>query len=167
MKPRPPAFAFAAAFLLLAAIAVGAAAEAANRHRAVGGWRVESVAEDDGGRIVRMTRTGAGYSLHYETWYWRGNARVYRRAAAVRGDCGHEGEEGLDGAADPSAREVRAALAARLAWCDAPAREVRAALEGFGGAFALAYAWGLEAEAATAAEAAAIANYGAEPAAPR
>lgn len=151
VQPEPPA----------------AAAQAADRHRAVGDWRVESAAEDDGGRIVRMTRRGAGYSLHYETWYWHGNARTYRRAAAMRGDCGHEGEEGLDRAANPSAREVRAALAARLAWCDAPLREVRAALRGFGRAFALAYAWGLEAEAATAAEAAATGNYGAEPAPPQ
>lgn len=163
-RPRALALALAVAALLLAGLASAQPSDPpGNRRRTVSGWQVESIAEDDGGRVVRMTRSGAQYSLQYETWYWHGNARTYRRAAAMRGDCGQEGEEGLDRAADPTGGEVRAALASRLAWCETPRRVAETALRGFERAFALAGAWAAQAEAATRAEAAAIADHGAQP----
>lgn len=144
-------------------LAATAAQAAADRQRTIGSWLVESVAEDDGGRTVRLSRWERGYSLHYQIWYWRGNSRTFRRAEIVWGNCARGGEEGLDDTANPGAAAVRAALMERLGWCEVPPRHVAAALQGFERAFNLADAWGLEAEAATAAEAEAIANYGSEP----
>jgi len=49
-----------AAMLLLLA-----AAPYPDRQRTVAGWRVEDVAEQDGGRLVRLHRAAAGYSMQF------------------------------------------------------------------------------------------------------
>lgn len=166
MSPRPRRLALAAVSLAGMAGAVIALAQpdgARDRRRAVGDWLVEDVAEDDGGRIVRMTRTADDYSLEYHASFWRGNSAPARGASAQRLNCMRGGEEGGDDRArDPRAPELRARLAGYLAECEIPPGEVDAALEGFERAFALASVWAREAAAATAAEAAAIADYGAE-----
>lgn len=165
--PRTRTPAFAAALLLTglagAAILAAQPAPGEDRRRAVGDWLIEDVAEEDGGRIVRMTRTADDYSLEYHVSFWRGNARPNRGASAQRLTCLRGGEEGGTEAADAAqASALRARLADYLAACEASPQEAEAALEGFERAFALASAWAEEAEAATAAEAAAIANYGME-----
>ncbi|HEX8654219.1 MAG TPA: hypothetical protein VF693_03235 [Allosphingosinicella sp.] len=152
----------AAAPLLLAALAAGALAAAethsGDRQRRVQGWLVEDVAESDGGRLVRMTRTSGPYRLEYHAAFWRGNDGVIQHVSAIGEGCG--GSEPLDRHLIYDVIEIRARLAAALAECAAPRRAVRAALTGLEPAYALALAWDWEARTATAAEAAEIANYG-------
>jgi hypothetical protein len=152
----------AAPLLLLAAFAAGAIAAAepatGDRQRMVRGWLVEDVAESDGGRVVRMTRTSGPYRLEYHAAFWRGNHGTIQHLSAMGANCGGSGE--LDRHLVYHVREIRARFAAALAECAAPPRAVRAALRGLGPAYALARAWSWEAATATAAEAAAIANYG-------
>ena len=80
----------AAALLLIAA---GAAAE---RHdpdsrvisrKTVALAKIESIAEGDGGRLVRIRRKGAGYAFEYHLEYWRGNGGVVIGAMFRRGTC--------------------------------------------------------------------------------
>ncbi|MEA3016343.1 MAG: hypothetical protein QOI38_1065 [Sphingomonadales bacterium] len=154
----------AAAPLLLAALAAGAIAavqpHSGDRHRRVRGWLVEDVAESDGGRLVRISRTSGRYRLEYHAAYWRGNDGTIQHVSAIGPRCG--GSEALDRHLIYDVIEIRARLAAGLAECAAPPRAVRAALRGLEPAYALALAWDWEARTATAAEAAAIANYGME-----
>lgn len=151
--------------LLLAALATGAivAAQpgARDRHRTVAGWLVESVAEEDGGRLVRMTRTSGPYRLEYHAAFWHGNDGVIQRVSATGAGCGSDDE--LDRHLIVHVREIRARLAAGLAECAAPPSAVRAALRGLDPAYALARAWHAHAFVATHAEAAAIAADGAVP----
>jgi len=152
----------AAPLLLLGAAAASAIAAAethsGDRHRIVHGWLVEHVAEDDGGRLVRMTRTSGPYRLEYHAAFWRGNDGTIQHLSAIGAGCG--GSEELDRDLIYHVREIRTRLTAHLAECAAPPRAVRAALRGLEPAYALALAWDWEASAATAAEAAEIANYG-------
>ncbi len=165
MKPR--ALSLAAPLLLTAlagaAILAAQPAPAEDRRRAVGDWLVEDVAEEDGGRIVRMTRDADDYRLEYHMSFWRGNSGPNRSASAQRFTCMRgDGEGGDEARAEVNPAGLRARLAAYLAACEASPQEVEAALQGFERAFALAAAWGEDAEASTAAEAAAIADYGME-----
>lgn len=154
------------AALLATALAGGAmvsaqpADERVDRRRAVGDWLVESVAESDGGLVVRMIREGEGYRLEYGEAFWRGNSGPVRRFAGERGNCGGVAEGGADVDAELTAAEVRRRLAEQLSGCGADAREVAAALQGMERAFEIASTWAAEAAAMTAAEAAAIAAYG-------
>jgi enoyl-CoA hydratase/carnithine racemase len=150
--------------LLLAALAAGAIAAAethpGDRHRRVQGWLVEDMAESDGGRLVRMTRTSGPFRLEYHAAFWRGNDGTIQHLSATGRGCG--GSEALDRDLVYHVSEIRARLAAALAGCAAPPGAVRAALRGLEPAYALALAWDWDARAATAAEAAAIADYGME-----
>jgi len=162
MKDRRRTLASSAGALLLAALGAGAIAAAGppsgDRQRMVRGWLVEDVAESDGGRVVRMTRTSGPYRLEYHAAFWRGNDGTIQHLSAIGADCGRSEE--LDRDPIYHVSEIRARFAAALAECAAPPRAVRAALSGLDPAYALARAWSWEANSATAAEAAAIANYG-------
>lgn len=148
---------------LLAALAGGAIVAAQpgsrDRHRTVEGWLVEDVAEEDGGRLVRMSRTSGPYRLEYHAAFWHGNDGVIQHVSAIGAGCGGSGAP--DRHLIFHVDEIRARLAAGLAECAAPPGAVRAALRGVEPAYLLALAWSRDAAAATAAEAAAIANYGA------
>ncbi|HWT12030.1 MAG TPA: hypothetical protein VN231_04695 [Allosphingosinicella sp.] len=135
-----------------------------DERRLVGPWAVEHVAEEDGGRLVRLTRKAPDYRLDYHVAFWRGNYGLILSASAARPGrvCGGEGWREPWGTA-VTARAVRARLAAHLTECDSSAHEIAQALTGFERAFAVAAAWTRDAEAATRAEAEAIANYGREP----
>ena len=154
----------AIAATLLAAAATSAAILAAqpfdpppDRRRAVGDWLVEHVAEEDGGRVVRMTREGEGFALSYHSSHWRGNHHPYRGGEISWHGCSSGGEEGQAEALPAAA--VRALLTRWLAECEASPGEARALLEGFERAFALAVAWNRDAQAATDAEVQAIIDY--------
>jgi hypothetical protein len=154
----------ALAATLLAAATAGAALVAAqpfdpppDRRRAVGDWLVEHVAEEDGGRIVRMTREGEGFQLVYRTSHWRGNHHPYRSGEISWHGCSRGGEESEAEALPAPA--VRALLTDWLGQCDASPGEARALLEGFERAFALSVAWNEDAQAATEAEVQAIVDY--------
>lgn len=159
----------AAAAALLAAVAGAAGAstqpdERVDRRQIVAGWIVEDVSETDGGLMVRMIRQGEDYRLEWSTSYWRGNGGPVSGATLQRGDCASGDASAIQ---DPSVELTAAALRDRfaeyLAECEIPAVEAANILEGFEPAFALASGWAAEAEAATAAENAAIAAYGSEP----
>lgn len=139
--------------LLLVTLATGAIVAAqprvADRQRIVQGWRVEDLAEEDGGRLVRMTRTSGPYRLEYHAAFWHGNDGVIRRVSAIGESCGNDEE--LDRRLRYNAREIRARLTAALAQCAAPKSAVRAALRGLEPAYALAMAWDREAAVAKAA----------------
>src|SRR6187399_2981039 len=96
----------AAALLLLAQGAAEApSAHVHDRHRSVEGWRVEDVAEDDGGRLVRMTRTAGGWRLEFYAAFWRGNDGIIRQLSAVGpAECGNI--ELLDRHRTPAAAEL-------------------------------------------------------------
>jgi hypothetical protein len=163
MKDRRRTRVLPAGLLLIAALgaaAIAAGPPSGDRQRRVEGWLVEDVAESDGGRVVRMTRTSGPYRLEYHAAFWRGNHGTIQHVSAIGADCG--GSEALDPHPIYHDSEIRARLAAALAECAAPPRVVRAALRGLEPAYALARAWSREANSATAAEAAAIANYGME-----
>lgn len=129
-----------------------------DRSRTIGGWRVEDVSEQDGGRLVQLSRTFQGVRLRYSAAFWRGNGGRIQSTLVERSDC--TAGETLDRNAVPDPKAVRALLAAHLAECAVPPRRIEAALRGFEPAFAVAGTWALEADAATAAEAAAIAEEG-------
>lgn len=128
---------------LLAALAAAAFAAAepphGDRHRIVQGWLVEDRAEEDGGRLVRMTRTSGPWRLEYQAAFWHGNDGVIRRVSALGEECGSD--EALDRHARHRVAEIRARLTAALAACAAPPSAVRAALRGLEPAYALAMAW--------------------------
>jgi hypothetical protein len=151
---------------LAALMLVGAAQAAAqhrhgDRRRAVAGWIVEDKAEDDGGRVVQLRRITGSIHIRYTAAFWRGNDGRIQTTLVERSDCSN-GEE-IDRHAVLPARALRAMFARTLAECAVTPRGVAAALAGLERAYALALAWSREAEAAPAAEAAAIAAYGAEP----
>ncbi|HEV2815843.1 MAG TPA: hypothetical protein VGW40_01270 [Allosphingosinicella sp.] len=141
-----------AAMLLLLA-----AAPYPDRHRTVAGWRVEDVAEQDGGRLVSMRRDALGYHIQFHAAFWRGNDGRIQTTLVEHSDCTNGDELARRPAA---AAEVRALLARHLADCAAAPGRIALLLRGFEPAWRLASAWAAEAEAATAAEAAAIAEHG-------
>jgi hypothetical protein len=143
-----------AAMLLLAAVA-----PYPDRQRRIAGWLVEDLAEQDGGRLVRMRREARGYSARFQAAFWRGNDGRIQATLVEHSDC----TNGDEFARHPAeAAEVRAQLARHLADCGATPVRIEFLLQGFEPAWLLVSAWAAEAEAATAAEAAAIAGYGRE-----
>ncbi len=154
--------------LLLAALigpAVAAAQpEGGDRRRTVGGWLVEDRAEEDGGRFVQLSRHADGARIRYFAAFWRGNDGRVQGVSVERSDCTN-GEE-IGRRVIPEAGALRATLAGLLAACAVAPRRIDAALAGFDRAYARALDWAAEAEAATAAEAGAIAAYGNDNAAP-
>jgi uncharacterized membrane protein len=148
---------FFLACLLLAEI--GAAAPgSADRRRIVAGWLIEAVEEDDGGRIVRMTRRSGGFRLEFEAVFWHGNDGRIQGTSVERSDCTN-GDE-LDRHVVPKAAMIRAQLASHLADCAASPRQAATALSGIERAYAVARQWAEDAAARTSAEAARIADYG-------
>ena len=152
----------------------------------VGDWRVDHAAEEDGGRIVRMTRIGGGLAIAYHVAFWRGNGgplsglSVERRGQSCASRSWRREPDGdvwrPEADLEAASRDVRARIADALAECGLGPRRTEAALAGFERAFALASIWSEAARLATLAEADAIANYGREaeaapeapaPAAPR
>ena len=126
----------------------------------VAGWQVEDLAEQDGGRLVRMRRESGGYRLQFQAAFWRGNAgRI--QATLVEYSDGTNGDT-IARDARPRVAEIRALLTRHLGDCGASRSRIAAALRGIEPAYRLASAWADEAEAATAAEAEAIANEGSE-----
>lgn len=154
---------FPAVIVLLFAASAAAAlvatqSEGADRSRAVDGWLVEDRAESDGGRLVRLSRQAQGARIQYFVAFWRGNDGRVQGTLVERSDCTDGEEIGRHVILEASA--VRAMLAGHLAGCGVAPRRIEAALGGFEPAYALALDWARDAEAATAAEAAAIAEYG-------
>jgi hypothetical protein len=150
--------------LLAAALAAGTAwpGEPAQRDRSrtIKGWLVEDVSEQDGGRLVQLSRTTQGLRLQYSAAFWRGNGGRIQSTLVERSDC--TTGETLDRDAKPDAKVVRALFTAHLAECAVPPWRIEAALRGFEPAYGLTQAWSREADAAAAAEAAAIAEHGRE-----
>ena len=123
-----------------------------DRRRAVGDWLVEHVGEEDGGRLVRMTREGDDHVIEYRVGFWRGNPGPVRGGTVMRlnGMCGGYQSPPDPGAAAPAAT-IRAELAGHLAQCGVTGEAAAATLEGFERAYALVSAWAEDAAAATAA----------------
>jgi hypothetical protein len=152
--------------LLAAALAGGSFlaaqpfAEVEDRRRAVGDWLVEHVGEEDGGRLVRMTREGDDHNIEYRIGFWHDNPGPVLGGTVMRfnGMCG--GYESPSDGRIAAAAAVRAELAGHLAQCGVSAEAAAATLQGFERAYALVAAWAEEAEAASAAHGQAIADYG-------
>jgi len=133
------------------------------RSQTVAGVRIESIAESDGGLLVRMRRKGPGYSFEYSLEYWRGNGGVVTGSTFRRGICRSGDAGGIQPTEDAMARtalDVR--LGEYLRECPlAPAREraLRRSLEAAWPEFSRL---ARQALAATIAENQAIADYGKE-----
>jgi hypothetical protein len=149
----------AALALMLAGSVVAARPDPVpDRHRAVAGWTVERHGEDDGGYVVTLRREAGTIHLRYTAAFWRGNDGRIQSVMVERGDCGN-GEEIGRHILLP-AQALRVMFARILAECAVPPARIAAVLRGIEPAYALTLAWSRDAERATAAEAAAIANYG-------
>lgn len=143
-----------------------------DERKRVAGWQIEHVAEEDGGRLVRMVRRSGGLRLSYHVAFWRGNGgplsslSIERRGASCAGGSWRRDQDGdvwrPEADAAPAARNVRARLAEAIAECGLPPGPASAALAGFDLAFGTAFDWAETARLATLAEAEAIANYGRE-----
>ena len=131
-----------------------------DRSRTIEGWLVEDMAEQDGGRLVQLSRSSKGLRIQYSAAFWRGNDGRLQSTLVEVSDCTNG--ETLDRHAVPDAKAVRALITAHLAECAVPPRQVEAAMRGFEPAYALTQAWARDADAATVAEAAAIAEHGRE-----
>jgi len=145
----------AALFLLAGPLA---ARNHGDRQRVVAGWLVEDRAEDDGGRVVALRRDSGEVHIRYTAAFWRGNDGRIQTYMVERSDCGNGEEIGRH--VILGARALRAMFAHTLAECAVTPRRAAALLAGLERAYALTLAWSRDAEAATAAEAAAIADYG-------
>ena len=127
-----------------------AAAPHPDRQRTVAGWRVADLAEQDGGRLVRMDRAAGGYRMQFQATFWRGNDGRIQTTLVEHSDCTN-GEE-LGRHVRPRAAEIRALLARHLADCGASPRLTARLLRGLESAWRFASAWADAAEAAARAE---------------
>lgn len=127
----------------------------------VAGVRVESVAESDGGRLVRMRREGRDYSLEYSLEFWRGNGGVVVGATFRSGKCRSGDASGIQPTDEAMARAtLDLRLGDYLRECPlAPARErrLRRSLDAAWPSFS---ALARQALSETVAENQAIADYG-------
>ena len=146
---------------LVAGMASAGAPAQGDRSRTINGWRVEDVAEQDGGRLVRLSRGFKGVRIQYSAAFWRGNDGRIQSTLIEVSDCTNG--ETLDRHAVADAKTVRALISAHLGDCAVPPRRIEAALRGLEPAYALAQAWARDAEAATSAEAEAMADEGQSP----
>ena len=147
----------AAAVLILAGAAFAVPPrQYGNRHRAVAGWIVEERAEEDGGLLVEMRRETGGIHIRYSASFWRGNDGRVQTTLVEHSDCTNGDEIGRHVVLRAPA--LRSMFVRALAACAVPPRRVAALLGGLEPAYALTLVWARHAEAATAAEAAAIAR---------
>ena len=153
-----------AVLLWLSASSLAAPAEpTSSRSRTVGGVRIETRAEEDGGRLVRLSRRRDGYRFEYHLGFWRGNGGVYVGAAFRRGRC-RSGDADMLAPLDVALARSRLDqwLGAYLRECPlsrAREDELRRALAA---GWPLFDAWAREAAAVTEQEAEAILRYGAD-----
>jgi len=120
-----------------------------DRHRTVGNWTIEDVAEE-GGRTVRLGRDVEDVHVGYEFWIPRETDRIARIGDVRRLTCSHGGGETvrIDAGAAPEA--ARSDPIEGLAHCSVPASSHGPILDGLEGAYAAAWEWVVE-ERATAA----------------
>ena len=114
--------------VLYAALLAGAAQHADPDSRETGetvaGWRVRSVFESDGGRLVIIGRRAARWRFEYQLNFWRGNGGVYVGATFERGSCRSGDAEMLRPAEEALARaSLDAWLADYLRECPLPGAE--------------------------------------------
>lgn len=146
--------------LLLAAVAP----DSRESSEAVAGWRVRSVSESDGGRLVILSRRAPGWRFTYQLNLWRGNGGIYVGATFQRGNCRSGDSEMLRPAEEALARaSLDGWLRDYLGECPLPAAEEARLHRGLDAAWPLFARRAAEANAAMEAENAAIANYGREP----
>jgi hypothetical protein len=139
--------------------------------RVVQGWHVTNLAEEDGGRLVRMTRNVGRIVLIYQISYWRGNYGPYAHASVdlPNGNgCASDDWQRDSGSRDmwspethlpARSRAIRAVFTSGLSECHiAPAR-IAAALRGFDAAFALTSRWAELSRRSTLAESAWISSH--------
>ena len=107
-----------------------------------------------------MRRQADSAHIRFTVAFWRGNDGRIQATLVERSDCTDGEELGRHAVPEPAA--LRALLAHHLATCAVARERIASALAGFEAAYALLRTWADEAEAATRAEAAAIAAYGAE-----
>jgi hypothetical protein len=136
------ALAVAGGVLILAPMALSAQSD--DRRRAVGDWLVEDVADEVGGRVLRMEREAGDYHLLYHLSLPYEATRYQSQGFLVwRLNCGQGGEESLPGGvAGAQAAAVRARLATYLERCETPAGDAADLLRDFDRAFALLAEWG-------------------------
>ena len=84
------------------------------------GWTVIDIAQEDGGRLVRLSRKTRGVRIQYSATFWRGNGGALRSTLVERSDC--TAGETLPRGAEPDSATVRSHLAAHLAVYTAAAR---------------------------------------------
>jgi len=131
--------------------------------RAVAGVHIESIAESDGGRLVRMRRAGPGYRFDYSLEFWRGNGGVVVGATFRRGKCRSGDADGIQPTDQAMARAtLDFRIGEYLRECPLSRireAELRRSLDAAWPAFSASAGKAL---AATNAEAQAIADYGKE-----
>ena len=160
MRARLHAAALSLALALSGASLLATPAAAADRRRTVAGWQVESVSEQDGGRLVRLSRRGRGWRFEHHLAFWRGNGGIVLGASFRGGDCRSGDADMTVGTATALSREgFDGRLADYLRECPLPEADAAALRRGIDAAWPLFTAWAWEAEAATEAEAAAVARY--------
>ena len=139
-----------AALTLLALVPVALSAQSDERRRAVGDWLVEDVYDDNGGRILRVSRESGDYRIDYHLSFGPDQTAYGSQGFLVwRLNCGQGEEESLGGGlGGMEAAAVRSRLAGYLARCETPNAEAAQLLGGFEPALRLAAEWGAETEAA-------------------
>lgn len=153
---------------LFALASIGAAQpdpdERVVRSLRVVGWSVEYVAESDGGLLVRLRRDAHGVRIEHLAEYWRGNGGPVRGTSLEAGDCARGEPTSIRDRSEPAtARLLRAQLTRWLAECGFGPRRSAAVLAGLEPAHSQFSGFARHAEAATLAEAEAIADYGRDP----
>jgi hypothetical protein len=143
----------------------------ADVRRDLAGWRVESAADEEAGRLTRLSRSGDGFAIEYYASFWHGNAGPYYGASVTRQgrSCGsgswRRDPDGLVWAPEadvPAAgRELRARLTEYFEACGSTSAEIASALAGLEPAFALAAEWAELDRRLVLAVSQAIAGYGA------
>lgn len=127
----------------------------------VAGVRIESIAESDGGLLVRMGKKGPGFSFEYSLEYWRGNGGVVTGSTFRRGTCRSGDAGGIQPTEQAMARTTfESRLGDYLRECPLPPARERALRRSLESAWPAFSKLAGQALAATIAENQAIENYG-------